>query len=96
MNCVSTRQQSGSAQSLGEKPRRRQCARASGNSSTTSKGRMRKVQPTGFEMRETQRGDEAASHETVHELWDTAGSLSWSTHDFIGPLYLSDCFSIFF
>lgn len=59
MNYVSMRQQSGSAQSLGEKPRRRQCARASGNSSTTSEGRMRKVQCTGFEPQEAQMGDEA-------------------------------------
>lgn len=48
------RQQSGSAQSLGEKPRRKQCARASGNSSTTSKERTKKVGHAGFEWQELQ------------------------------------------
>lgn len=78
MNCVSTRRQSGSARSLGEKHRRRRCAKASGNSFTTSKGRMRKVQWAGFELQEAQMGDEAKLHKRTDELLYTASSLSWS------------------
>lgn len=51
MNCASMRQPSGSALSLREKPRRKQCARASGNSSTTSRERMKKVGHAGFEWK---------------------------------------------
>lgn len=54
MNCASMKQLSGSAQSSEERRRKKHCARASGNSSTTSKGRTRKVEHAGFELLEAQ------------------------------------------